>query len=352
LGRFGRIALKTILWIIASILFLILLVVVLIQVPAVQNFAKDKAVSFLENKIHTKVEISHISLGLPKLIVLEGVYFEDQKKDTLIAGDKLKVDISLLKILHHQVEVNEIDLEGITTNISRGPDSVFNFQYILNAFTSAQKAPVKPDDTASSMRFSVGTVTLDKINVSYKDAITGNNIKFILGHFDTKIKDFDLDKMKFTIPKITISDIDTKIIQTPVAATPVDTSSKPMNMSLNLGTIDISRVRVDYQSSTMATRVNLGQLLVEINNIDLKNQKVDIKSIELNGTRAALTLAKPQAVAKAVVKAVKKLDTIVAAPQTGPAWSAKLAATILSSTMTLKNHCRKGSTLDTWTSAI
>jgi hypothetical protein len=324
LGRFGRIALKTILWIIASILFLILLVVVLIQVPAVQNFAKDKAVSFLENKIHTKVEISHISLGLPKLIVLEGVYFEDQKKDTLIAGDKLKVDISLLKILHHQVEVNEIDLEGITTNISRGPDSVFNFQYILNAFTSAQKAPVKPDDTASSMRFSVGTVTLDKINVSYKDAITGNNIKFILGHFDTKIKDFDLDKMKFTIPKITISDIDTKIIQTPVAATPVDTSSKPMNMSLNLGTIDISRVRVDYQSSTMATRVNLGQLLVEINNIDLKNQKVDIKSIELNGTRAALTLAKPQAVAKAVVKAVKKLDTIVAAPQTGPAWSAKL----------------------------
>jgi hypothetical protein len=114
LERFGRIALKTILWIIASVIFLVLLVVILIQVPAVQNFAKDKAVTFLQNKIHTKVEIGHISLGLPKLLVLENVYFEDQKKDTLIAGDKLKVDITLLKLLKNKVEINEINLEGIT----------------------------------------------------------------------------------------------------------------------------------------------------------------------------------------------------------------------------------------------
>jgi heme/copper-type cytochrome/quinol oxidase subunit 2 len=86
LGRFGRIALKTILWIIASIIFLILLVVILIQVPAVQNFAKNKTVTFLEGKIHTKVKIGHISLGLPKLIVLEDVYFEDQKKESVQAA--------------------------------------------------------------------------------------------------------------------------------------------------------------------------------------------------------------------------------------------------------------------------
>ena len=76
MGRFGRIALKTLLWIIASVLFLVLLVVILIQVPAVQNFAKNKAVTFLQNKLHTKVQIGHISIGLPKSIVLQDVYFE------------------------------------------------------------------------------------------------------------------------------------------------------------------------------------------------------------------------------------------------------------------------------------
>ncbi|WP_431199939.1 AsmA family protein [Mucilaginibacter sp. P25] len=134
-----RITLKTILWILVSVVLLVILVVILIQVPAVQNFAKDKAVTFLQNKIHTKVKIGHISLGLPKLLVLEDVYFEDQKKDTLIAGERLKVDISMLKLLHSQVEVNEVNLQGITANVNRGADSVFNFDYIIKAFVGEQK---------------------------------------------------------------------------------------------------------------------------------------------------------------------------------------------------------------------
>ncbi len=311
-------------------LFLVLLVVILIQVPAVQNFAKDKAVSFLQNKIHTKVQIGHISLGLPKLIVLENVYFEDQKKDTLIAGEKLKVDISLLKLLHHKVEVNEINLKGITANVNRGADSVFNFQYIINAFNSGSKTPPKPADTASSMKISLDKIILDKINIGYRDVTSGNDVKFILGHFDTRIKDFDLDKMKFTIPKINLSGVDARIIQTPAGssiaqAAAVDTATKPMNMDISLGTIDISKIKVDYRSKEMNTQVNLGKLLVEMDKIDLKNQRVGIKSISLDDTRAGLALAKPATVAKAVVKTAKKLDTVVAAPaKAGKGWAVSL----------------------------
>ena len=331
MGRFGRIALKTILWIIASILFLVVLVAGLIQVPGVQNFVKDKAVNFLQNKIHTKVQIAHISLGIPKLLVLEGVYFEDQKKDTLIAGDKLKVDISMLKLLHNQVEINEIDLEGITAKVSRGADSVFNFDYIIKAFAGEQKKQPKPEDTTSSMKFSVEKVNLDRINISYKDVTTGNDVRFLLGHFDTRIKDFDLDKMKFTIPKITLSGFNARIIQTPVGssvaqAAVVDTTTKPMNLALTLGTIDISKIKLDYQSPEMATKLDLGKLLVEMDKIDLKNQRVGIKSIELNDTYTGLTLAKPQTVVKAAVKTVKKLDTLVAAPQTTKGWAVLLTS--------------------------
>ncbi|HEY8927992.1 MAG TPA: translocation/assembly module TamB domain-containing protein [Mucilaginibacter sp.] len=327
--RFGRIALKTLLWIIASIIFLILLIVILIQVPAVQNFAKDKAVSFIQGKIHTPVKIGHISLGLPKLIVLEDVYFEDQHKDTLIAGEKLKVDISLFKLLGHKVEVNEINLQGITTNISRGADSVFNFDYIIKAFAGEQKKEVKPTDTTSTMKFSMDKIILDRINVSYKDKLTGNDVKFILGHFDTRIKDFDMDKMKFSIPKINISGIDARIIQTPAGssiakAATVDTATTPINMSLNLGTIDVSKVKVDYRSKEMSSSVNLGKFLVEMDKIDLKNQIVGIRSIELSDTKAGLIFAKPETVAKAAIKTVKKLDTLVASPQSAKGWRAHL----------------------------
>jgi len=329
LKKFLRIALKTVLWIIGSVIVLVLLIAILIQVPAIQNFAKNKAVTFLQNKIHTKVKIGHISLGLPKMIVLDSVYFEDQKKDTLIAGDELRVDISMLKLLHHTVEVNEINLKGITVNVSRDKDSVFNFDYIMKAFAGEQKKPVKPEDTTSTMKFSVGTIILDKIHIAYADATSGNNVKFDLGHFDTRIKDFDMDKMKFTIPKITLEGFDAKIIQTPVGssiakAATVDTATKPINMTLNLGTIDLSKIKVDYQAAEMKANVNLGKLLVEVNKIDLKKQVADVGNITLSDTRAWLRLAKPQTVQKAIVKTVKKLDTLVAKPQSGKGWAAVL----------------------------
>jgi hypothetical protein len=276
----------------------------------VQNFAKNKAVTYLQNKIHTKVEIGHISLGLPKLLVLEDVYFEDQKKDTLIAGDKLKVDITLMKLLKNKVEINEINLEGITAKISRGPDSLFNFDYIMKAFASEQKKPVKPQDTTSTMKFSIDKIILDRINVAYKDVTTGNDVKFLLGHFDTRITDFDMDKMKFTIPKINLSGVNARIIQTPAGSSiaqtaVVDTAVKPLNMDLSLGEINVDKVKVDYRSKEMAANVNLGKFLVNMDKIDLRNQHIGIRSIQLDNTNAGLTFAKPQTVAKAAVKAVK-----------------------------------------------
>ena len=326
--RFGRIALKTALWIIGSVLFLVLLIIILIQIPGIQNFIKDKAVNYVQNKIHTKVKIGHISLGLPKLIVVDSVYMEDQRRDTLVAGDQLKLDVSLLDLLHHKLTVNEINLKGITANVYRNKDSVFNFDYIIKAFNSGPSKPTNPNDT-SSMKISLDKIVLNKINIGYNDLTNGNSVKFILGHFDTRIKDFDMNKMKFTIPKITISDINAKIVQTPAGssikkAAVVDTATQPINMTLNLGTIDLSRIKVDYSTNEMVANVNLGKFLVEMNKLDLKNQVVDINNISLDDTRASLTFAKPQTVKKAIVKTVKKLDTLVAKPQSGKPWSAVL----------------------------
>lgn len=337
--KYGRTFLKVVLWILVSVIALILLVVVLIQVPAVQNFVKDKAVSFLENKIHTPVRIGHISLGLPKLIVLNDVYFEDQKKDTLLAGEKLKVDISLLKILDNQIEVNEVNLEGITSHINRTlPDSNFNFTYIIKAFNSGPKKAPDPNDTAS-MKFSVNKINLDRIHIKYNDAVSGNDVAFNLGHFDTNIKDFDLDKMKFTVPKITLSDVNAKVIQHEIlsaiktASKPDTTAAKPLNYDLKLGTLDLSKIKVDYQNEATAlkTKVDLGKLLVELDSIDLKNQRVVIKNIELNKTKAAMATGRPSTAAdikttvKEAAKTVANKDTTTKTKAEEKGWTVKLA---------------------------
>jgi len=188
LNKYVKKGLKIIGWTLGGILGLLLLIIILIQIPYFQNLIKDKAVSYLEEKIKTPVEIKRIEIGFPKKVIVEGIYFESRECDTLLAGEKLKVDINLFKLLRNKVEINSIDLQGITTTIKRDKDSVFNFDYIIKAFASEE--PKKED--SEPMQFSIKKINLDKIRVRFDDQISKNDLTAYLQHFDTKITKFDL----------------------------------------------------------------------------------------------------------------------------------------------------------------
>jgi hypothetical protein len=318
LGKFGRISLKILLGLVGFIIILVLLVFILIEVPAVQNAARKKAVSFLEEKIGTKVEINHLSLDLPKLVVLEDVYFEDQKGDTLIAGDTLKVDISMTKLLKSEVELNEIDLRGVTMNVNRTADSVFNFDYIIKAF-AAQPSTTPKDTSVAPMKMSIDKINLDRIRLKYKDAPTANDVNLYLAHFDTRIKEFDLEKMRFNIPNFKLSGVNAVIIQSQPAIKNdskqkdmVD-AAQPMDLGLVLGSADLDRIKVKYRNDVSALNadVNIGKLNVESDKLDMKNQVIDLRKVNLDNSMFHITLGKkPQA--QVVVKEVKEKADAVA----------------------------------------
>ncbi|OAQ40872.1 hypothetical protein A5893_06385 [Pedobacter psychrophilus] len=311
MNKYLKLSLKIFAWIVGSIIGLFLLIVVLIQIPAIQNILKNKVVTYLEGKFKTPVKIDKIEIGLPKKLVLRGFYFESQAKDTLLAGDKLAVDISLFKILDNQIEINSLDLEGIVTNINRSQDSVFNFDYMIKAFVSDQAKPPTPTDTSAAMKFSISKINLDKIRVRFNDAITKNDVDVYLNHFDTNIKKFDLDKMDFKIPKITLNGLDVKLKQgliEEVAKNTVanaDAASSSPDLKLEIGKLDLQKIAVDYNNGDgkLVTKLNLGKLLVDFNEINLKKQLVDIKSIEFADTKGNLVIGKE------LKDAVKKATT-------------------------------------------
>ena len=306
MNKVGRIAFKTILWLVGSIIGLILLLFILIRIPAVQNFVVQQVVSYLQKKIETPVKIEKVSLDLPKLLVLEGVYFEDQKQDTLLAGEQLKVDISLLKLLNNKVEINEIDLKGITAKIDRTlPDSSFNFDYIIRAFVSEDKKEPEPTDTTSTMEFSIDKINLDRIRLVYKDEVIGTDADFNLHHFDTRIKTFDLNNMRFEIPNINIDGINTTVKQWAVVDTAAIPSTKDLGVEqaagsdavmpdLKLGSLNIENIKAIYedQASALSANVFFKKLLVDFNDINLKGETVDIKRILLDENDAKIAFGK------------------------------------------------------------
>ena len=312
-----KLVLKIFLWITGSIIFLVFLLIVIIQIPPIQDLARKKTVSFLQNKLKTKVEIKKLSIDLPKIIVLEGVYFEDQKRDTLLSGEVLKVDISLIKLFNKQLQINEIDLQGIVAKIQRTlPDSVFNFNYILKAFTTAPDKNIPPD-TIPGMKFSLDKINLDRINVSFKDTITANDIRFHFDHFETRFLEFDLVNKKFAIPGIKLSGLNASIVQGIPAlkqesAAKVEADSNiPFEPDLKFGTIDLSKIRINYQNdvSNLKTNLDLGQFIVDVESINLKKQRIALKNIKLANIRSEIVLGKSELVKEVNKAAVEKLNS-------------------------------------------
>lgn len=302
----GRIVLKAILWIIGSVVGLILLVFILIRIPAIQNFVVQKVTGYLENKIKTPVRIARVTLDLPKMLVLEGVYFEDQQRDTLLAGDKLKVDISMLKLLRNRVEISEIDLQGITAKINRTlPDSAFNFDYIIRAFVSEDQAPDPADTAAATMAFSIDKINLDKIRLVYTDDVIGTGAVLNLGHLDTRIRTFDLENMRFDVPRINISGVRAEVKQWAVSTMAAAPSAEHFGTEAAVGESDglpdLSFERFDLEdivfayideTAAMNTRFSFKKLLAELNELDLNGEFVDIKRLELEGSDSRILFGK------------------------------------------------------------
>ena len=271
-----------------------LLIVIALQIPTVQNFAKNKAVAYLENKIKTKVTVNKIEIGLPKKIILEGVYFEDQNKDTLLSGKKLAVNISLFKLLDNILEINSVELDGVSVNLNRNKQAVFNFDYIVKAFSS----PVKKTDNSAPMRILIDKINFDNIKFKYKDAISNNDIQLKLNHFDTRIKTFDLDKMNFEIPKINVDGLNLffkqGLIFNKINTVENKNANAKTNFNLNFGEIDLSKILIAYQdeNSKINTKIDLQKMFLSLNKFDYNNQLIDIKNIDLNGLKSDLILGK------------------------------------------------------------
>jgi len=280
-------------------LFLFSAVVLLIQTAPVQNFLRGKAVSYLHSKIHTRVEVGRIYIGFPKNIVIENVFLEDEKHDTLISAGKLSVNISMWKLLHGEVEISNIDLKQATVKIKRLlPDTAFNFQFIVNAFSSQGKKEIKKDDT-SSTKISLKNISFDNIRAVYDDVITGNDIDVSLTHLDIHVNELDLKNQYYEVPEINIKGLRGKVYQNnPLVIYAIkDTSSNSAVSSLpsfKFKNIALKNIALDYRNnpSALFIQLNVGDLAIDARTFDLNKRIINLDKLELSATTASVRLGK------------------------------------------------------------
>jgi hypothetical protein len=299
LNTYIRKSLKVILWIIASIIMLVVLIALSLNIPAVQNLVKNKAINYLKDKTHTEVRLESIKIAFPKDVVLNKFYMEDLNKDTLLYAKRLAVDISLLKLINNKVEINNIELENIRANVHRiNPDTTFNFSFLMDAFMSEEKKPDEEveKDTTSTLKFSLDKISLVDIGVKYRDDVAGNDVNFYLGEFKSRIKDFDLANQHYVIKELAVKNTALKYLQqkplthlanhivASVDSTKTATGKLPL---VEIEDFNFNNVKVDFNDklSGMNALVNLNDLNIEDLFVDLTNGTYKAAEANINNSK-------------------------------------------------------------------
>ena len=277
-------------------LFIILLILFfLIQTPFVQNIVRGKVENYLSRKLKTRVRIGGLDIAFFRSVTLRNVYVEDRQRDTLVSAGLIDVQVRMLGLLNHHLDIGQIHLEDVTAKIRRElPDTAFNFQFIVDAFAGAPSA--KPDTTtATPMKIDLKELQLDRIRFVYRDTVTGNDVAVWIGHSVTHTGLIDLDHLRLDIPDFVVEDMQVKLWrERPLGGSGsggeagsggrgAAGSGTPL---LNLGRVQLVRSAVDYRDfvSRLATNVDIGGLETNVRRVDLDKEIFQLKDARMDST--------------------------------------------------------------------
>lgn len=199
-----------------SIFLLMSLCIWLVSTEKIQNYLVQKATHYLSDKLKTKVEVNHIRLSFFNHFNIEGVYIEDNKKDTLAYIGNLQIRSSeILSNLWNKETpiIKSIQLENGFVNLNR-KDSIWNYDFIIDAFSSsnskskdtAKLASTKTNKSNQNDGLPIDLKQLKIKNVKFymDDAWAGTDMHFAVEDLLLEVSQLDLIKKEFLINQIAI----------------------------------------------------------------------------------------------------------------------------------------------------
>ncbi len=184
----------------AGIIVLLLAIFLWLQTDWGKNVVRKKVQSYISTKTKTEFLIGSIDYSLPNWVELNGVLMRDQSKDTLLYGNRIKANIAMMGLLKGKYQVDKILLDNMYVNLTKkDTDSVFNYQFIIDAFKSKSESVTKAD--TATIDLSLDELVLKNVRFNLLDYETGSHTRMSVKDLQLQLKDLDVNTMNFDIDK-------------------------------------------------------------------------------------------------------------------------------------------------------
>ena len=285
-GRILRILFRVLALLIAIPLGIVILAIIALYIPPVQDYASGRLENYLTEKLDTRVDIGALHLRFPLGLSLEEIYLETPKGDTLLYSGLIDTQVNVLPLLDNTVRASHLELKDIVVNLEQDRDSVFNFQFIPDAFSdSTQTAKTDTASSSGGLKFAFGNVSLE--NVRYRMSMAPsemelsvqvNKLKLWDGSVDPGKGEYGLDEIEgrglFTDMKYVATE-DTTPDTYPNLVPPLQ------NIDLRLGNLALDSVRYTMKArhSVDSMAITAGEIDLNMRHLDLSRQLVDIERL-------------------------------------------------------------------------
>lgn len=158
--KFAKLSAKTV--VIAGIWVVIGLyaaVVLMLQIPAVQEALADEVETVLGEKLDTRVEVGRVDIGMLNRLIIDRVVIYDKSGQKMLRARRLALRLGLPDYAGH-IDISSVQLLGLKLDLyRRTPHSPDNFQFVLDAFASKDTTRTKkPDISIRSLIIQRGAI--------------------------------------------------------------------------------------------------------------------------------------------------------------------------------------------------
>ncbi|MEM7551529.1 MAG: translocation/assembly module TamB domain-containing protein [Bacteroidota bacterium] len=282
----------------ASLLALLICIILVIRLPSVQSYIVKQALSWFSSKVDTEASIKGIYIDFPVDLVLEGLYVEDQAEDTLVYFDKLSVNTDLWQLSQNKINIEQLSLSDLTANIhTLEGDSVFNFQFMVNAFPTEDPSP-KEQKRGKPFEIGLEDLVLKNTSVVFKDGSSGIDLQSSFRELSLSMDEFDLNENVLHIDRLSLQGLRGFVKQLPSGeavesegseAKSDQESTKILDLTaknLRLGDIDFRY----FDPTQIDVLVKIGFLDVYSDSLDIEDHIYVASKLKLEDAEVELEL--------------------------------------------------------------
>jgi len=270
--------------VIFALLGVLLALMLVFQLPFVQNWAVNKVSDTLSRELETEVEVGYLYWGFFNRLVLKDFYIEDLSQDTLLFSERLDVDFAMspLILLRKGLTIDEVSLQNARFNLRKAPSArQTNLEILLNRLFPPKE---KINRSNRPFRLDIHQLNLQDVTFLNEDKAKGQRMYAALERGNVTIRALDFPNKKIDVESV---DLHTPIFRLEIfEGTPVviETAVEAIDSSALQDTLSTMIVVDDFQMEngqfSLHNYARAPQRLKPTNELDY--QHLDVYDIDMN----------------------------------------------------------------------